>query len=336
MRHNVTEGAIIQHLSKLRIRRVAAGKVVPPPLRRGGTGAPNKATNASTTYSGGGALRRARNAREPESAAGLFDLPQDTDTSSDEEYVEGRRSKTRKHSARSKGSRVQRKEDRQVQPQSGSDQDADGSPCSSDELVVSGAQFLEYPNHRARDRSPARLQKRSKVVVLRYRRGAQLTSDKPIKVESPEHSTASAFEPQNQSLLDQQLYQDLHSTKSSNAMGAADTHSTNANYLSADHSNMGMSSIPNSNSNFVEFGSNQGLNMNAYQNFYPSSQNEQLGFVPNTWNHLNPHQNDQMIIAPGEPGMYFDDVFQYMHANDAYQDDNGATFAGSGDIDPFL
>ncbi|RHZ71283.1 hypothetical protein CDV55_106386 [Aspergillus turcosus] len=335
MRHNVTEGAIIQHLAKLRNRRVDAAKVVPPPLRRGGIGAPNKASNASTTYSGG-ARRKMRNAPESDSAAEPFNLAKDTDTSSDEEYVDGRRSKTQKDSARNKGSRVQRKEDRRVLPQSGSDQDADGSPISSEDLVVSGAQFLEYPNHRAQDRSPPRLRKQSKVVVLRYRHGAQLTSDKPIKVESQEHTPVNALEPHNQSLLDQQLYQDLHGTKSSNAIGAADAHSSGGNYLSADHSNMGMSSIPNSNSNFLDFGSSQGLHMNAYQNFYPSSHNEQLGFVPNTWNHLNPHQSEQMDIAPGEPGMYFDDVFQYIHANDAHQDDNGATFAGSGDMDPFF
>lgn len=36
MGNNVTDGAIIQHLAKLRIRRVEKNKQVPPPLRRGG------------------------------------------------------------------------------------------------------------------------------------------------------------------------------------------------------------------------------------------------------------------------------------------------------------
>lgn len=36
MGNNVTEGAIIQHLAKLRLRRVEKNKQVPPPLRRGG------------------------------------------------------------------------------------------------------------------------------------------------------------------------------------------------------------------------------------------------------------------------------------------------------------
>ncbi|GIJ98774.1 hypothetical protein Aspvir_000895 [Aspergillus viridinutans] len=337
MGHNVTEGAIVQHLSKLRSRRVDAGKPVPPPLRRGGIGAPNKSLNASATYSRGGARRRMRNARESDSAADPCDLAQDTDISSDEEYVVKRHSKAQRDAAHSKSSRVQSKEDHKVQPQSASDQDADGSPIGSEDLVVSGAQFLEYPNHRgSRNRSPSRLRKRSKVIVLRYRRGAQPESEKPVKVESPEHTTVSAFDPHNQSLLDQQLYQDLHGTDNSNAMGAADTRSMGGNYLSAGHSNMGISSIPNSNSNFLDFASSQGQHMNAYQNFYPSSQNEQLGFVPNTLNHLNPHQNEQMGIVPGEQSMYFDDLFQYIHANDAHKDNNGATFAGPGDMDPFF
>ncbi|RHZ61540.1 uncharacterized protein CDV56_108019 [Aspergillus thermomutatus] len=336
MGHNVTEGAIVQHLAKLRSRRVDAGKDVPPPLRRGGIGAPNKASNASTTYSGGAARRRMRNGRESDSAAEPSDLAKDADTSSDEEYVDGRRSKTQRHAAHRKCLKVQRKEDHRVQPQSESDQDADGSPIGSEDLVVSGAKFLEYPNDRARNHSSLPLRKRSKVIVLRYRRGEQPTSEQPVKVESEEHTTVSAFRPHNQSLLDQQLYQDLHGTNSSNAMGAADTHNMGGNYLSADHSNMGMSSIPDPNSNFLDFASSQSLHMNPYQNFYPNSQNEQLGFVPNTLNHLNSHQSEQMSIAPGEQGMYFDDVFQYLHANDAHQDSNGATFAGSGDMDPFF
>jgi hypothetical protein len=52
MQNNVTEGAIVQHLAKLRSRRVAARKHVPPALRRGGGGAagvkgPSKQTGDS-------------------------------------------------------------------------------------------------------------------------------------------------------------------------------------------------------------------------------------------------------------------------------------------------
>ncbi|GAQ06784.1 hypothetical protein ALT_4105 [Aspergillus lentulus] len=337
MGHNVTEGAIVQHLSKLRSRRVDGGKVVPPPLRRGGIGAPNKASNASTTYSRGRARRRMRNERESDSAAEPSDLAQDTDIESDEEYVVRRHSKAQRDAAHSKSSRVHSKEDHKVQPQSASDQDADGSPIGSEDLVVSGAQFLEYPNHRgARNRSRSRLRKRSKVVVLRYRRGTQPKCEKLVKVESPEHTTVSAFDPHNQSLLDQQLYQDLHCTDNSNSMGAVDTKSMGGNYSSADQSNMGMSSITNPNSNFLDFASSQGLHMNAYQNFYPSSQNEQLGFVPNPLNHLNPHQSEQIGIAPGEQSMYFDDLFQYIHANDGHKDNNGTNFASSGEMNPFF
>ncbi|KAH2420699.1 hypothetical protein KXV44_006530 [Aspergillus fumigatus] len=336
MGHNVTEGAIVQHLSKLRSRRVDGGKVVPPPLRRGGIGAPNKASNASTTYSRGGARRTMRNVQESDSTAEPSDPAQDTDVSSDEEYVVRRHSKAQRDAANSKSSRFESKDDHRVQPQSASDQDADGSPIGSEDLVVSGAQFLEYPNHRGpRNRSHPRLQKRSKLVVLRYRRGTKPKSEKPVKVESPELTTVSAFDPHNQSLLDKQLYQDLHGTDNSNSMGAADTHSMGGNYLSAGHSNMGMSSIPNSNSNFLDFAASQGLHVNSYQNFYPSSQNEQLDFVPNALNHLNPQQSEQMGIAPGEQSMYFDDLFQYIHANDGHKDNSGASFADPGAMDHF-
>jgi hypothetical protein len=51
MRNNVSEGAIVQHLAKVRSRRVASNKEVPPPLRRGGSGAAPKQTGipADTT-----------------------------------------------------------------------------------------------------------------------------------------------------------------------------------------------------------------------------------------------------------------------------------------------
>ncbi|KAH8704031.1 hypothetical protein BGW36DRAFT_335145 [Talaromyces proteolyticus] len=50
MGNNITEGAVVQHLAKLRTLRVKMDKAVPPPLRRGWTGAiasSSKSTDAS-------------------------------------------------------------------------------------------------------------------------------------------------------------------------------------------------------------------------------------------------------------------------------------------------
>ncbi|KAE8353503.1 hypothetical protein BDV28DRAFT_132994 [Aspergillus coremiiformis] len=105
MKNNVTEGAIVQHLAKLRTRRVEAGKDVPPPLRRGGVASSSK-------------------------------------------------------SAISRHGHVQ----------------TEGSNSESEELLVPGADFLQYPN----DPEPAHVSDssqppeptKSKLVVLRYRQSA--------------------------------------------------------------------------------------------------------------------------------------------------------------------
>ncbi|KAJ5947735.1 hypothetical protein N7466_000750 [Penicillium verhagenii] len=49
-----TEGAIIQHLSKVRLRRMQAGKQVPPPLRRSVPSQGSKGTSASSMTAGQG------------------------------------------------------------------------------------------------------------------------------------------------------------------------------------------------------------------------------------------------------------------------------------------
>ncbi|KAK2873236.1 hypothetical protein FQN49_002491 [Arthroderma sp. PD_2] len=49
MKNGITEGAIVQHLAKLRTRMVNAGLEVPPPLRRGGTSEPSKLSAAPAT-----------------------------------------------------------------------------------------------------------------------------------------------------------------------------------------------------------------------------------------------------------------------------------------------
>ena len=78
MQNNVTEGAIVQHLAKLRVRRVEAGKQVPAPLRRGGG-------------LGKGSTKRTRTKDQK-----LADLSDSLDTSDEEYGVKARSKKTAK------------------------------------------------------------------------------------------------------------------------------------------------------------------------------------------------------------------------------------------------
>ncbi|CEJ61187.1 hypothetical protein PMG11_09725 [Penicillium brasilianum] len=86
-----TEGAIVQHLSKLRIRREAAGQRVPPPLRRSVT--------AAAAASGGGKGSKAgrRSARKRKGHSGGVeddssdDLGAPGEDDSDPEYFQGKK-----------------------------------------------------------------------------------------------------------------------------------------------------------------------------------------------------------------------------------------------------
>ena len=62
MGDEITGGAVIQHLAKLRIRMVAAGLPVPPPLRRGG-GSSRLSTSASSSSKAKGAPNKDGNAQ---------------------------------------------------------------------------------------------------------------------------------------------------------------------------------------------------------------------------------------------------------------------------------
>lgn len=52
MGHDISDGAIVQHLAKLRVRMINAGLDVPPPLRRGGTAPPSKISRSIGTPKG--------------------------------------------------------------------------------------------------------------------------------------------------------------------------------------------------------------------------------------------------------------------------------------------
>ncbi|PLB48943.1 hypothetical protein P170DRAFT_475277 [Aspergillus steynii IBT 23096] len=162
MGHNVTEGAIVQHLAKLRARRAAIGKDVPPPLRRGGIGAAIKPSPSKTSTA---PKRKSRNSRSMDSDD-ESPFPIEYDDSSDEDYTESRRTKRNPKKAKRASSPIKQEFD------SEKDNREEGS-ASSDELLVPGAAFLDYPNDVSEDSSaesnssPAR---KSKIVILKYRR----------------------------------------------------------------------------------------------------------------------------------------------------------------------
>lgn len=158
MGNNITDGAIIQHLAKLRTRRVGKNKQVPPPLRRGGgySGA-SKTSEAPVTPLSPKlepevvTERRANQRGQPKvkvekrAASKITDISSD----SDEEWTSDT-PKTKK----SKQNRPQKK--RKTTPVESeppvdhvdSDEDATVEPTEasqrSDELVAVGAGFLEF------------------------------------------------------------------------------------------------------------------------------------------------------------------------------------------------
>ncbi|KAL4785479.1 hypothetical protein BJX76DRAFT_346983 [Aspergillus varians] len=128
MGNNVSEGAIVQHLAKIRTRRVEADEEVPPPLKRGvGSGY----TKASETRSGRG---RKDDGKFNESEG------------SDKDWVENRASTRRRAGPERKRPRTRYNEL--------SDIDAEGeTDDSAGELVASGAKFLELPNDKQQEAS---------------------------------------------------------------------------------------------------------------------------------------------------------------------------------------
>ncbi|RAL15296.1 uncharacterized protein BO97DRAFT_463312 [Aspergillus homomorphus CBS 101889] len=181
MGHNVTEGAIVQHLAKLRSRRVAAGKPVPPPLRRGGLGVSNKLNEVPSWRNWDGpdvnhqrALANPKRGSEP----GPSDFA-DVDSSSDEDYVEGSASKSRKKRAKTPGSRARRKRKPIVKLES-EPPELESDAEEVDNLLVPGAEFLDCPtattsSYEHRMESPGDDQTR-KVVVLKYSRSINQAS----------------------------------------------------------------------------------------------------------------------------------------------------------------
>lgn len=173
MGNNVSEGAIVQHLAKLRSRRVASSKQVPPPLRRGGSGSAAKASSTSTSPTKASAEasppkgQTKSKARKATDSSDEEDIPV-MDESSDESEEYGSRRRSKKSSK--KKSRKRRKLDVDSEPES------DHAENGDDELLAVGAQFLNFPNDKSSFRSACpseddvAREKPSKIVILRYGR----------------------------------------------------------------------------------------------------------------------------------------------------------------------
>ncbi|KAL2010800.1 hypothetical protein VTN00DRAFT_3518 [Thermoascus crustaceus] len=187
MGNNVSEGAIVQHLAKLRVRRVAANKDVPPPLRRGGTGAVPKSSASdavagpSTEVSDKSKSKSKKKDGDEESVSSAA-----SDASSDEEYGKKRRSKKTK-TKNKKVKRESKEVDLKSEPATDGESEGRDKQIALDdrgnELVAIGAQFLSYPNDKNLPSSPTssessdEVQKPTKVVTLRIRQGLEKFAD---------------------------------------------------------------------------------------------------------------------------------------------------------------
>ncbi|KAF3392853.1 hypothetical protein F1880_008762 [Penicillium rolfsii] len=124
-----TEGAIVQHMSKLRIRREGAGQRVPPPLRRSVTAA------AAAAGSGKGSLKLAKNSRKRKGRSDVLDnddsdgLDAPEEDESDPEYIQNKK----KHKSRRFSFSSSKKPKKNLD-----DEDDD------DELMCGGAPFLQH------------------------------------------------------------------------------------------------------------------------------------------------------------------------------------------------
>ncbi|KAF9883815.1 hypothetical protein FE257_002752 [Aspergillus nanangensis] len=166
MKHGVTEGAIVQHLAKLRTRRVTAEKAVPPPLRRGGVG------STST---------KSVEPRQKSKQTMLLKMPEEApivipaiDHSSDEDYEPV--SKRRLRRGPKTKPRISKKVEIKTEPESVDETQSDY--YETDDLLVPGAAFLDLPNDRdsASTTSPSVATsshaEESRVIVLKYARRA--------------------------------------------------------------------------------------------------------------------------------------------------------------------
>ncbi|KAL3467118.1 hypothetical protein BJX64DRAFT_248885 [Aspergillus heterothallicus] len=132
MQHKTTEGAIVQHLTKLRKRRVEAEKAVPPPLKRCLGGSRSRAPSAS--------LKRNTRSRTENSQVESWE-------SSDQE---GFKSKGQRRKESHRNARTPYRQLPGLEYE-------DDSNDSDEEMLVPGADFLQLPYDRDRTKKPPSL-----------------------------------------------------------------------------------------------------------------------------------------------------------------------------------
>ncbi|KAL1954836.1 hypothetical protein VTO42DRAFT_524 [Malbranchea cinnamomea] len=124
MGNDISEGAIVQHLAKLRVRAVEAGLDVPPPLRRGGTNANSKPAKTGQ--------------KKKEDI--------ETDTDNDSDYGEHQRRSRKKPTKRRVNDDHHEFHESEQQKAEDTDLETPQTISSNMEYIATGASFLEYPN----------------------------------------------------------------------------------------------------------------------------------------------------------------------------------------------
>ena len=133
----ISPGAVIQHLAKVRVRMVELGLSVPPPLRRGGSG---RSTNATSTPKKLGVAKVAKTKSIKKKTK-----PQSDDSDEQEDWKNDDsdldfgqpRAKRTKSNAKGSNGRTIKKED---------SHDEDASDGTNEEFVATGAGFLALEN----------------------------------------------------------------------------------------------------------------------------------------------------------------------------------------------
>ena len=134
----ISSGAVIQHLAKVRVKMVAEGLSVPPPLRRGGSG---RATIAPATPKKHGVTKAPKTKSIKKKAKPQSDESEELeDWKNDDSDFEQPRAKRTKQSAKRPNGRIIKKED---------SQDEDAGDDSNEDRVAKGAGFLALENNQS-------------------------------------------------------------------------------------------------------------------------------------------------------------------------------------------
>ena len=175
----ITSGAVIQHLAKVRVRLVEDGLPVPPPLRRGGSGrntivAPKPKKNGVTKASKAKTIRKKP---EPKSESSSNEESDWKNGDSDSDFGTPRVKRNKSKAKVPNGRRV-KKEDSH-------DEDAD----TNEELVAAGAGFLALEDDQGSSPKTPKMtpsNKKSLIVALPSTVGGIKEEDTNMSANEPE------------------------------------------------------------------------------------------------------------------------------------------------------